>query len=736
VQGATAEQAVQVPPPAAPARAPRPRRDRTREQLIRSRPGATVWGTLLVAGAICLVTFYAKGGRNLETMTATEMGLTIAAGVLFAASLLVLPLVWRRPGSLTLALLLALTALTALSVVWSVQPDASWRDAGRLLAYSGVFAASIAIVRVAPDRWSAVLGGIVLAAVAVCAYGLASKVFPSLAGPSPPARLREPFGYWNAVGLAAAMGVICCMWLGARRRGHALISSLSYPACGLLLLTLLLAYSRGALAALAVGVVLWLSVVPLRLRGASVLVVGGLGAGAVAGWDFSQHALSAEGVALAQRTSAGHELGALALVMLAVLTLAGVSISFFTSRRAPTPRLRRRIGVALWTLVAVVVIAAAGALAHSHRGLGGSISHGISSLTNPNAKPPPNTPGRLTAVASVRARYWKEGLEVFGAHPALGVGAEGYATARLRYRKDTLVVTHAHGFLIQTLADLGIVGLLLALALLASWIVDARRGTRPLNRPPRPYTPERIGLLSMLCVVVVFGAHSLIDWTWYVPGNAFVALLCAGWLAGRGRLATSPAPLAWSSLQLRGRHQSTLGDESRRLRLPGRRELDPRVALAAVVILAALLAAWAQWEPQRSEEARTQALALAESGRLHAAANAARSAASRDPLSAEALTALADVQSAAGNPALARATLQRAVRLQPSNPQTWLELARADLQEHPSAALKELQAAIYLNPQSIAPESVSGPAAQRESIEIYNDYIGLLRSAEQAAARG
>jgi O-antigen ligase len=701
-----------------------------------------LWSTLLVAGGICLVTFYAKGGRNLETMTATEMGLTIGVGVLFAASVLLLPLAGRRHGSLTLALLLALTALTALSVVWSVQPDATWRDAGRMLSYSAVFAGAIALVRLAPRRWTAVLGGVVLAAVAVCAYGLASKVFPSLAGPSPPARLREPFGYWNAVGLAAAMGVIGCMWLGARRRGHALISSLSYPACGLLLLTLLLAYSRGALAALAVGVVLWLWVVPLRLRGATVLIVGGLGAGTVATWDFSRHALSAEGVSLAERTSAGHELGALTLVMVAVLALAGASISFFTSRRAPSRRTRRRVGAAMWALVAVVVIAAAGALAHSHRGLTGSISHGISSLTDPNAKPPPNTPGRLTAVASVRARYWKEGLEVFAAHPALGVGAEGYATARLRYRQDTLVVTHAHGFLIQTLADLGILGLLVALALLASWILDAGRSTRPLNRPPRPYTPERVGLLSMLCVVVVFGAHSLIDWTWYVPGNACVALLCAGWLAGRGALGTSPEPLGWRTwgtlrgYEVRAPRSSEHAAGGGRWRLPGGRELDPRVALAGVVLVAALLAAWAQWQPQRSEEARARALALAEAGHLREAADAARSSVSRDPLSAEALTVLADVQRAAHEPAAARATLQKAVRLQPSNPQTWLELARADLQEHPAAALKELQAAIYLNPQSIAPESISGPAAQRESVEIYNDYIVLLRGAEQTAAAG
>ena len=64
------------------------------------------------------------------------------------------------------------------------------------------------------------------------------------------------------------MGAIGCMWLGARRAGHALLNALAYPAMGLMLVTLLLAYSRGALVALAIGVALWLCIVPLRLRGA------------------------------------------------------------------------------------------------------------------------------------------------------------------------------------------------------------------------------------------------------------------------------------------------------------------------------------------------------------------------------------------------------------------------------------------------------------------------------------
>src|SRR5205807_2670110 len=123
-------------------------------------------------------------------------------------------------------------------------------------------------------------------------------------------------------------------------------------------------------------------------------------------------------------------------------------------------------------------------------------------------------------------------------------------------------VHHAHGFVVQTLADLGLVGLVVALALLGCWMAAAGRATHPLNRQwtgwrdvraramPRwrsvslPYTPERIGLLTMLCAVVVFGVHSFVDWTWYVPGNAFVGLLFAGWLAGRGPLEPEPAGAA------------------------------------------------------------------------------------------------------------------------------------------------------------------------------------------------
>ena len=164
------------------------------------------------------------------------------------------------------------------------------------------------------------------------------------------------------------------------------------------------------------------------------------------------------------------------------------------------------------------------------------------------------------------------------------------------------------------------------------------------------------------------------------------------------------------------------------------RALGPvRITVAAVAIVGALLAAWTQWQPQRSATASQQALTELSSD-PRGALESAQTAVSRDPLSAQALFTLSAVQQATGKPALARATLQRAVRLQPSNPQTWLTLGQYDLAGDPVAAEHELAAAIYLNPESIAPEAIA--QGNPEAIAIQNAYVQALRavSAQRAKA--
>src|SRR5262249_17275498 len=148
---------------------------------------------------------------------------------------------------------------------------------------------------------------------------------------------------------------------------------------------------------------------------------------------------------------------------------------------------------------------------------------------------------------------------------------------------------------------------------------------------------------------------------------------------------------------------------------------DPRsLGIACAVIVAALLAAWAQWQPLRSEDAAQEALSLITRNPSRALA-AANAAVNRDPLSVPALFSLATVQQAAGDGALTRATLERAVRIQPSNPQTWLALGEFELPSDPRAALNDLHSAIYLNPESIAPELIA--QGNPEAITIQNDYV-------------
>ena len=716
------------------------------------------WPALLTAAILCLITFVAGGGLPPTGPTTTvEIALTLGGALVVAGAVILTPAARRAYGLWPVALLLAFTALTTLSVVWSVQPDSSWQNAGLMLAYSAVFGAAVALARAAPTRWPAVLGGVTLAAVIVCGYALLTKVFPAwLDAHDTYARLQAPYGYWNATGLTAAMGVIGCIWLGARRAGHALLSALAYPAMGLLLVTLMLAYSRGALVALALGLVLWFCIVPLRLRGAAVLLISAIGAGLVVAWDFSRHALSAESVALHARVTAGRQLGALLLALLVVLMIVGVAIGFFRGRRTLSLLTRRRAGAVSLSILALAVIACAGALAASHRGLTGSISHSVHTLTNTHAPVPPNTPGRLTAIGSVRARYWNEALKIFQAHPILGAGARSYGTARLRYRTEDLEAKDAHGFVVQTLADLGLVGLAIALALLAAWLAAAGRATQPFNRrwtswrelssvgwnaigwraiearsaadgEQLAYTPERVGMLCMLCLVVVFGVHSTVDWTWFVPGDACVALLCAGWLAGRGPLSVGVDDRSPTREWVAATEPHDAQDRSPKLGLPSLREIGPlRACVAVAVVIAALLAAWAQWQPRRSVDASQEALALSEHGDPNAAHAAAQAAISRDPLSAEALFSLSTVQQHSGEVGPARATLVRAVHLQPSNPQTWQTLGEYDLHMgNPTAALNELRATVYLDPEAVAP--LATIANEPELVTIQDAYLQALR---------
>jgi len=649
-----------------------------------------------LAAILVAVAFAAEGGLQLNRAAPTEMGLILGGGAAVAGSLLLAPRRERAWGIGPLLALVALVVLTALSITWAANPEDAYLEANRAFAYLAVFAAAAALAHAVPSRWSAVLGAITLAAVAISGYAVLTKIFPGLLNPDETfARLREPFGYWNSVGLMAASGVPGALWLGTRRTGHQTLNALAYPALGLLVLTMLLSYSRGALLAAAAGIAFWLICVkPLRLRAAAVLLTGVTGGAIAAAWAFSQGPLSDDRVPLGLREQSGLQLLVLVVAVLGVLTVVGLAVGFAAATRPPSRRARERIGLVLLCGLALVPVAVVGRMAVSDKGLSGSISSNWTSLTDPNAALPVNDPSRLTTSGSVRARYWDEALQIFEANPAKGVGAGGYATVRKRYRTAEQAVRTAHGYVVQTLADLGLAGLAVSLALLAGWVASAAAATGLRRRErTREYAPERIGLLTLVAIVLVFGVHSLVDWTWFIPGNAVVALLAAGWVAGRGPLSAA-AP------------RRVHGGLAERLRA-GLRERS-RVMGAAVVVVVALLATWTAWQPLRSDALAQESLVTLQDGDVDGARAQAEAAHDRNPLALDPLLKLARIEQQAGNRQIqARAALQQAVRLQPANPESWLALAQYELKSaNPQAALSASRRAIYLDPRSSRPTGV------------------------------
>jgi O-antigen ligase len=594
----------------------------------------------------------------------------------------------------------ALTIVTALSIDWSVAPGDSWVETNRTLAYLGVFVGAVALGNLGPAAGELVLRAILIAATVVVGYALIARVWPAdLAELEIYARIGQPYGYWNAVGVTAALAFPAALWLGARRHGSAAVSALAYPVAGLLILALFLTYSRSALLAAIVAAGLWLVFVPLRLRSVAVLLAAGVTATPVLVWATGKAAFTDDRVEIAVREDVATPFGLRLLAVVLVLYAIGFILTRARERVTIEADARRAVGQLLAAGLVVAALTGIGALALSDRGLGGTISDRWEELTDDSATTDPG-PGRLATTASSRSRYWDQALEVFADEPLAGVGAGGYATAGLRYREGN-IARHAHGYPVQTLADLGVVGLLASLALAFSWLIAAIRavGATPrsrvgqlllIGRPERvdlmrapAWTPDRVAVTALFLGAIAYAIQSTLDWTWFVPGPTVMALVAAGFVAGRG-----PAPEAAAPSEAPPRSRFTRG----------------RVALAGAAVLAALAASWSIWQPERADNRANEAIALAGASRFDDALDAAHEAQDIDPLSIKPLFAEAIVHQRAGRDDEALAVFRRAAAEHRQDPQAWLRLADFQLYtlDDPDGALTALDQALYLDPVSEA----------------------------------
>ena len=660
---------------------------------------------LILGAALVGVAFGAEGGTELTRTSVTGVLMVLASGAVIVVAFL-----WGRTGAIhgmtTLLLFALLAFLTAVSILWSIVPELSYVEAGRTFAYLAVFAAAVAGARLAPRAAPQLLLGLLIGAIVPVAYALASRVWPgALAENEVSNRLGQPFDYWNAVGCVAAMAVPITLWLGSRRAGPAIARVVAYPAMGVCVLAILLTQSRGAAAAAAVGAVAWFALVPLRLRSLPVLVLPLVAGSAVAGWALSKDPFTKSLQPLSAKEAVAGDFGALVLLLVVLLVLLGAAVEIVAERRAPSARLRRRVGVAAVAVACIAPLAAFTSVAFSERGIGDRIDE----LTSETQVAPQEGGGRVFAASSSRGKYWREAFRVFEDRPFEGVGAGAFEKARLRHRKDQSVTQHAHGWIPQTMADLGLIGLVVTTLLLLVWVLAALSATGLLPRrlmradrddapvPRRDWDAGRIALVTLALVPVVFGVQSLLDWTWFIQAPTAMALIAAGFLAGRG----------------------PLGADERAE--PPERPGGPdrfRIAGGVVAVGTALLLAWTIWQPEASDRATNQALALADERKFDEAIAKTEDAEELNPLTPDPLLVRASVNTAADRVDAAQENLEHAVIRFPGDPQTWYRLAAFQLGtlDSPEQALETLRGALYLNPHSVPVRNLflDARARQRE----------------------
>jgi O-antigen ligase len=484
----------------------------------------------LVITALLLALAFNDGGYF---PTAWNVGALALLWLAFVVLLARRDVVLGRLDAAVLAALAGLSVWTGLSAAWSIAPPASLLDGQRTLLYFAGATALLLLFSRRDARAAAI--AVTVSATIVCAYSLLDRLVA--VNPLPYYRLGGPLGYWNALGVLAAAGACLAVALIAHERNRA-VRAAAGCAVPSLVGALYLTFSRGSWVALVLGLGVMAAIDPRRRELAGAAVAVALPSAVVIGCGALSDALTTPTAPQAAVEADAHRY-AIAIV-LASAGAAGLAVlAPRLGARLPGFSFRRSAAAAILCGVVAAVIVAGGP-----RSLVGGAARAF------DAPPPDSTAGlnmRVVSLSgSVRGQLWKVAASSFGDRPLAGNGAGTYSRLWLMKRKKIVTMLDAHSLYLETLAELGVAGLALLLALLAVPFVAARRVLRAR------YVPALVGTYTALLV------HAAIDWDWEMPVVIFAALVCGTAIVASAR--GSPRPLrrrvrlgaAWLSIALAG----------------------------------------------------------------------------------------------------------------------------------------------------------------------------------------
>lgn len=599
---------------------------------------------------VLVVVYLAFNGGGFFPGTTGILAVAAAAGLTLRVAFAERPFAGiGRLAAGALVLLGAYALWALLSGTWSDAPARAVLEFSRALLYL----LAVALVASFPRTWGGkrlLVTGVAAGIVAVCAVALISRVLPDvwpIASNIQNDRLSYPLTYWNTLGLLGAIGVVLCIHLASSEHEPLVVRISAAGAVPALAAVIFFTFSRGAIAAALLGVLAYLAIGRPRGGLGTLLSVAPPTAVGIA------VAYGAELLATEQPTSPGaieqgHGVAlavALSVIAAAVLRVLLLGLDSRIEAWRP-PRIGRRARAGLVTAVLL-----AGVIAAASVDLPSRAQHELQRFTRG---------GEVSQSGSLRSRltdpgnngrleFWDVSLDQFHGAWIRGAGAGSFSLAWAKERPITTSVQDGHSLYLETLGELGIVGLLLIGGFVSLLVVGVARGMKGASRPLHA---------AILSVLIAWALHAGAEWDWEMPALTLPVLCLAG-----AAIAVPPS-------------------ESPAGRLPRSGRLTAAVAFLALAVTP-LLVAVSQARLNTSVEALKQ-------GDCELSIDAALGSISALGLRPEPYELLSYCDSRLGEHELAISQAAAAIRREPTNWNFWytLALARAAAGRDPRPAAR------------------------------------------------
>jgi O-Antigen ligase len=448
-------------------------------------------------------------------------------GTLFVLALLTVVIV-AVPGRVvpaSRAIVVALVAFAAftvwcyLSISWAGVEGISWDGANRTLLYFSLFA----LFALRPWRASTaalLLGGYSLAIAAIGLYELLrtaradDPVDSFIVG-----RLAAPIAYPNAACALFLMAIWPAVFLSSRRETPIVARAALFAAAGVLAELALVCQSRASLISVPAAVLLYLLLLPGRLRALLVLVPTTIVVAVSARPLLDVYSAVVDDVGVHDAVVHARDV---LLVGAAILGVYGLVVAIVDSRIEVPSRVSFAISrvVAIVAVIAFTVTAAVLALKSDYSS--DRAAAAWDRFKENKYVSESGTPHFASGVGSGRYDLWRVALDEFKEKPITGVGVDNYAVDYLRHRHIQGDPLYPHSIALRVPAQTGIVGTVLIVVFLGAAVTAA--ALRMLRGPA--FARGVAGAAFM--VFVYWFVHGLVDWFWEIPALGAAAFSFLG----------------------------------------------------------------------------------------------------------------------------------------------------------------------------------------------------------------